>query len=318
MRIILAQPRGFCAGVDRAITIVEKALKRYQPPVYVRHEIVHNRRVVDNLKAKGVKFVEKIELIPDESIVVFSAHGVSQKVERDTLERGLQPIDATCPLVSKVHLEGQRYAARGYEVVLIGHENHPEVEGTLGQIPGPVFLVSDLKDVAALKIRDPEKVAYITQTTLSVDDTRDVIAALRQRFPKITGPDVRDICYATQNRQAAVRKLAAQVDLILVVGAQNSSNSNRLCEVGRDSGVPSHLVEDPAKVDPEWLHGRETIGISAGASTPEELVQDLIEKLREFTDLEVSTMDGIEENVRFSLPASLQEAETPAKSESVL
>ena len=318
MRIILAQPRGFCAGVDRAITIVEKALKRYQPPVYVRHEIVHNRRVVDNLKAKGVKFVEKIELIPDESIVVFSAHGVSQKVERDTLERGLQPIDATCPLVSKVHLEGQRYAARGYEVVLIGHENHPEVEGTLGQIPGPVFLVSDLKDVAALKIRDPEKVAYITQTTLSVDDTRDVIAALRQRFPKITGPDVRDICYATQNRQAAVRKLAAQVDLILVVGAQNSSNSNRLCEVGRDSGVPSHLVEDPTKVDPEWLHGRETIGISAGASTPEELVQDLIEKLREFADLEVSTMDGIEENVRFSLPASLQEAETPAKSESVL
>ena len=318
MRIILAQPRGFCAGVDRAITIVEKALKRYQPPVYVRHEIVHNRRVVDNLKAKGVKFVEKIELIPDESIVVFSAHGVSQKVERDTLERGLQPIDATCPLVSKVHLEGQRYAAKGYEVVLIGHENHPEVEGTLGQIPGPVFLVSDLKDVAALKIRDPEKVAYITQTTLSVDDTRDVIAALRQRFPKITGPDVRDICYATQNRQAAVRKLAAQVDLILVVGAQNSSNSNRLCEVGRDSGVPSHLVEDPTKVDPEWLHGRETIGISAGASTPEELVQDLIEKLREFTDLEVSTMDGIKENVRFSLPASLQEAETPAKSESVL
>ena len=318
MRIILAQPRGFCAGVDRAITIVEKALKRYQPPVYVRHEIVHNRRVVDNLKAKGVKFVEKIELIPDESIVVFSAHGVSQKVERDTLERGLQPIDATCPLVSKVHLEGQRYAAKGYEVVLIGHENHPEVEGTLGQIPGPVFLVSDLKDVAALKIRDPEKVAYITQTTLSVDDTRDVIAALRQRFPKITGPDVRDICYATQNRQAAVRKLAAQVDLILVVGAQNSSNSNRLCEVGRDSGVPSHLVEDPAKVDPEWLHGRETIGISAGASTPEELVQDLIEKLREFADLEVSTMDGIKENVRFSLPASLQEAETPAKSESVL
>ena len=306
MRIILAQPRGFCAGVDRAITIVEKALKRYQPPVYVRHEIVHNRRVVDNLKAKGVKFVEKIELIPDESIVVFSAHGVSQKVEQDTLERGLQPIDATCPLVSKVHLEGRRYATKGYEVILIGHENHPEVEGTLGQIPGPVFLVSDLKDVAALKIRDPEKVAYITQTTLSVDDTRDVIAALRQRFPKIMGPDVRDICYATQNRQAAVRKLAAQVDLILVVGAQNSSNSNRLCEVGRDSGVPSHLVEDPAKVDPEWLHGRETIGITAGASTPEELVQDLIEKLREFADLEVSTMDGIKENVRFSLPASLQ------------
>ncbi|MCY4428613.1 MAG: 4-hydroxy-3-methylbut-2-enyl diphosphate reductase [Halieaceae bacterium] len=317
MRIILAQPRGFCAGVDRAITIVEKALEQYQPPIYVRHEIVHNRQVVDNLKSKGVKFVEKIELIPDESIVVFSAHGVSQKVEQDTLERGLQPIDATCPLVSKVHLEGQRYAAKGFEVVLIGHENHPEVEGTLGQIPGPVFLVSDLKDVAALKIRDPEKVAYITQTTLSVDDTRDVIAALRQRFPKITGPDVRDICYATQNRQAAVRKLATLVDLILVVGADNSSNSNRLCEVGIGSGVPSHLVEDPAKVDPEWLHGRETIGITAGASTPEELVQDLIESLREFADLEVSTMDGIEENVHFGLPASLQEAEAATESESV-
>ena len=308
MKVILAQPRGFCAGVDRAIEIVEKALSLYSPPVYVRHEIVHNRRVVENLKAQGVKFVEEIEQIPDGSIAVFSAHGVSQKVEQDASKRDLQPIDATCPLVSKVHKEGQRYSAKGYDVILIGHENHPEVEGTLGQISGPVLLVSDVKDIAALKVRDPEKVAYITQTTLSVDDTRDIIKALRQRFPKIAGPDIKDICYATQNRQAAVRALAAQVDLMLVVGAKNSSNSNRLCEVGSDSGVPSHLVEDPSHINPKWLRGIETIGITAGASTPEELVQDLIETLQEHGDLEISTMDGIEENVRFGLPPVLQKA----------
>ena len=308
MKVILAQPRGFCAGVDRAIEIVEKALNFYNPPVYVRHEIVHNRRVVDNLKAQGVKFVEDIAQIPDGAIAVFSAHGVSQKVEQDASKRDLQPIDATCPLVSKVHKEGQRYSTKGYDVILIGHENHPEVEGTLGQISGPVLLVSDVKDIATLKVRDPEKVAYITQTTLSVDDTRDIIKALRQRFPKIAGPDIKDICYATQNRQAAVRALATQVDLMLVVGAKNSSNSNRLCEVGSDSGVPSHLVEDPLHINPKWLRGIETIGITAGASTPEELVQDLIETLREHGDLEISTMDGIEENVRFGLPPILQKA----------
>ena len=306
MRVILAQPRGFCAGVERAIEIVETALRQYGPPVYVRHEIVHNRRVVEKLKTKGARFVEEIEQIPDGAITVFSAHGVSKKVEQDASLRSLQPIDATCPLVSKVHNEGRRYAARGYDIILIGHKDHPEVEGTMGQIPGTVLLVSDLEDVEALKVRDPKKVAYITQTTLSVDDTREVISALRRRFPLIKGPDVKDICYATQNRQAAVRSLAAQVDLMLVVGAQNSSNSNRLCEVGKDSGVPSYLIDDPAKINPEWLIGKESIGITAGASTPEELVQELIEKLGMYADLEISTMDGIVENVHFSLPASMQ------------
>ena len=225
--------------------------------------------------------------------------------------RGLRPLDATCPLVSKVHIEGRRYAANGYDIILIGHENHPEVEGTVGQIPGPVFLVGDVDGVEALQVRDPDKVAYITQTTLSVDDTLDVISALRRRFPKIVGPDVKDICYATQNRQAAVRTLASIVDLVLVVGAQNSSNSNRLCEVSNDSGVPSYLVEDPSKLDPAWLRGKKSIGITVGASTPEELVHDLIEKLREYTDLEISTMDGIVENVRFSLPPALDRAAAP-------
>ena len=307
MRVILAQPRGFCAGVDRAIAIAEGALKLYEPPVYVRHEIVHNQRVVQNLKAKGVRFVEEIYQIPDNAIAVFSAHGVSRKVQQDASERGLESLDATCPLVSKVHKEGQRYASKGYDVILIGHENHPEVEGTLGQIPGPVHLVSNVGDVQALEVRDPAKVAYITQTTLSVDDTREVIKALQRRFPNIAGPNTKDICYATQNRQTAVRALAAEVDLMLVVGAHNSSNSNRLCEVSSVSGAPSHLVEDPAKIDPELLQGIETIGITAGASTPEELVQELIEKLSEFANLELSTMEGVVENVRFGLPSSLRE-----------
>ncbi len=308
MRVILAQPRGFCAGVERAIEIVEAALEQYGPPIYVRHEIVHNPRVVENLKAKGVRFVEEIDQVPRGAIAVFSAHGVSKKVEEDASMRDLRSLDATCPLVTKVHKEGRRYAARGYDIILIGHENHPEVEGTVGQIPGPVLLVSDAKGVEALEVRDPGKVAYITQTTLSVDDTREVISALRRRFPKIVGPDVKDICYATQNRQAAVRALAARVDLMLVVGAQNSSNSNRLCEVSSDSGVPSYLIEDPSMLDPGWLVGMESIGIAAGASTPEELVHELIDKLREHADLEISTMDGIEENVRFSLPDSLDPA----------
>ena len=311
MQVILAQPRGFCAGVERAIEIVEAALQQYGPPIYVRHEIVHNLRVVENLKAKGVRFVEQIDQIPNGAITVFSAHGVSEKVEQDASVRGLRPLDATCPLVSKVHIEGRRYAVNGYDIILIGHENHPEVEGTVGQIPGPVFLVSDVDGVEALQVRDPDKVAYITQTTLSVDDTLDVISALRRRFPKIVGPDVKDICYATQNRQAAVRTLASIVDLVLVVGAQNSSNSNRLCEVSNDSGVPSYLVEDPSKLVPAWLRGKKSIGITAGASTPEELVHDLIEKLREYTDLEISTMDGIVENVRFSLPPALDRAAAP-------
>jgi 4-hydroxy-3-methylbut-2-enyl diphosphate reductase len=301
MQVILAQPRGFCAGVDRAIEIVERALHQYGPPIYVRHEIVHNRRVVEDLKAKGVRFVDRVEQIPNGAITVFSAHGVSEKVEQDASVRSLRTLDATCPLVSKVHIEGSRYAAKGYDIILIGHENHPEVEGTVGQIPGRVLLVSDVGDVEMLQVRDPDKVAYITQTTLSVDDTRDVIAALRNRFPKITGPDVKEICYATQNRQAAVRTLASIVDLVLVVGAQNSSNSNRLCEVSNASGVPSYLIEDSSAFDPAWLHGKKSVGITAGASTPENLVQDLIAKLREYVDVELSTMDGIVENVHFSL-----------------
>ncbi len=312
IRVILAQPRGFCAGVERAIAIVEAALKQYGPPVYVRHEIVHNQRVVENLKAKGVRFVEEIEQVPDGAITVFSAHGVSRKVEKDASVRNLIPIDATCPLVTKVHKEGQRYAKRGYDVVLIGHENHPEVEGTMGQIPGTVYLVSDVQDVEELKVNDPEKVAYVTQTTLSVDDTRDVITALRKRFPNIAGPDIKDICYASQNRQSAARELAAQVDLVLVVGAHNSSNSNRLREVSIDSGVSSYLVEEPSQIDPKWLQGNKVVGITAGASTPEELVHGVIEKLREYVDLEISTMDGIVENVHFSLPVSLDQT-APAR-----
>ena len=308
MQVILAQPRGFCAGVDRAIEIVERVLHQYGPPIYVRHEIVHNRRVVEDLKAKGVRFVDRVEQIPNGAITVFSAHGVSEKVEQDASVRSLRTLDATCPLVSKVHIEGSRYAAKGYDIILIGHENHPEVEGTVGQIPGRVLLVSDVGDVEMLQVRDPDKVAYITQTTLSVDDTRDVISALRNRFPKITGPDVKEICYATQNRQAAVRTLASIVDLVLVVGAQNSSNSNRLCEVSNASGVPSYLIEDSSAFDPAWLHGKKSVGITAGASTPEELVQDLIAKLREYVDVELSTMDGIVENVRFSLFPKLSQA----------
>ena len=307
LHVILAQPRGFCAGVERAVTIVEKALGIFDAPVYVRHEIVHNKRVVANLKAKGVTFVEEVEQIPEGAIAVFSAHGVSEKVERAAEAHRLRPIDATCPLVTKVHREGQRYSAMGYDIVLIGHKNHPEVEGTLGRIPGPVHLVGTAAEVDALEVGDADKVAYITQTTLSVDDTREVIEALRRRFPNIVGPDVKDICYATQNRQAAVRELAKHVDLILVVGAQNSSNSKRLCEVARDSGTPSHLVEDPAQADPEWLRGKQTIGITAGASTPEDLVQELIEMLRGHADLEISKMEGIVENVQFALPRTLQE-----------
>ena len=311
VRVILAQPRGFCAGVERAIDIVEEALKQYGPPIYVRHEIVHNPRVVEDLRAKGVRFVEQLDQVPAGAVTVFSAHGVSRKVEQDAAARDLRSLDATCPLVTKVHVEGRRYAERGYDIILIGHENHPEVEGTIGQIPGPVLLVSSVADVQALRVRDPARVAYITQTTLSVDDTRDVIDALRRRFPRIVGPDVKDICYATQNRQSAVRELASLVDVVLVVGARNSSNSNRLCEVGSDSGTQSYLVEHPSQFDPAWLEGKKSIGITAGASTPEELVQDVIARLREHVDPQISTMDGIVETVRFSLPPQLASAGAP-------
>ncbi len=305
LQVVLAQPRGFCAGVVRAVDIVERALDIYGPPVYVRHEIVHNRHVVETLKARGARFVEEVDEIPEGAVTVFSAHGVSARVEGDAQLRDLHVIDATCPLVTKVHKEGQRYATRGYEVVLIGHPGHPEVEGTVGQIEGTVHIVSDLADVEALAPADPAKLAYVTQTTLSVDDTREIIAALTRRFPAIVGPDVKDICYATQNRQTAVRKLAEEVDLILVVGARNSSNSNRLREIGQDMGRPSYLIEDASALDRAWLDGVTRVGVTAGASAPEALVQDVISRLAEWRRISVQILDGIEENVHFKLPAEL-------------
>ena len=308
MRVILSKPRGFCAGVTRAIDIVELALKKYGPPVYVRHEIVHNKRVVEDLKAKGAVFVEELDEVPDGAHTVFSAHGVSKKVADVAGTRDLPVIDATCPLVAKVHKEGQRYSAKDYDIILIGHEGHPEVIGTMGRIPGKVYLVSTAEDVGKLKVRDPDKLAYVTQTTLSVDDTRDVIEALKVRFPTVVGPDVKDICYATQNRQSAVRELAGQVDLLLVVGAQNSSNSKRLSEIGKELNVPSYLIDDASALDENWLVDIETVGITAGASAPEKLVQDLIKRLGELVDIEVEEVDGINENVQFKLPKELREA----------
>jgi len=307
MRVILAEPRGFCAGVVRAIDIVELALKKYGPPVYVRHEIVHNRRVVEDLKAKGAVFVEELDEVPDGAHTVFSAHGVSQKVADTAEKRDLPVIDATCPLVAKVHKEGQRYAKSDYEVILIGHEGHPEVVGTMGRIPGRVHLVSTAEDVATLNVEDETKLSYVTQTTLSVDDTRDVIEALRRRFPQVVGPDVKDICYATQNRQTAVRELAQKVDVLLVVGAQNSSNSNRLREIGEEMQIPSYLIDDASALDPAWINGAGTVGISAGASAPEALVQELIARLSELDEIEVEHLDGISENVQFKLPNELRD-----------
>jgi len=303
----LAQPRGFCAGVERAIEIVERALKLYGPPVYVRHEIVHNKHVVEDLKAKGAIFVEEVTEVPKGAITVFSAHGVSEAVEDESGARSLSVIDATCPLVAKVHNQGKRYARKNYEVILIGHEGHPEVEGTMGRIRGTVHLVSSAADALVLEVNDPDMLAYVTQTTLSVDDTREVIEALKSRFPKIIGPDVKDICYATQNRQAAVRELAKAVDVLLVVGAQNSSNSNRLREIGEEMGVPSYLIDDLHGLNRKWLDGRKAVGVTAGASAPEELVQELIEGLREIEDIQLETLDGIEESVYFHLPHPLRE-----------
>ena len=312
MKLILAQPRGFCAGVERAVEIVELALKKYGPPVYVRHEIVHNKRVVEKLRAKGARFVDEIDEIPDGAITIFSAHGVSERVADSAAGRDLPVIDATCPLVAKVHREGQRYAEKGFDVILIGHEGHPEVEGTRGRIPGGVHLVSSVADVGRVKVRDPERVSYITQTTLSVDDTRAIIDRLTERFPKIVGPDVKDICYATQNRQQAVRMLAQQVDVILVVGSPNSSNSNRLREIGAELNVPSYLIDDANIVNPAWFVGVESVGLTAGASAPEELVNEVLDRLAQFGPIEVTNLEGIEENVRFKLPEVLWEvAQSP-------
>jgi 4-hydroxy-3-methylbut-2-enyl diphosphate reductase len=309
MKIILAQPRGFCAGVERAIEIVERALVKYGPPVYVRHEIVHNKRVVDELRAKGAIFVEEVSEIPPGAVTIFSAHGVARQVENDASLRGLTVIDATCPLVAKVHKEGQRYSHLGHEVILIGHEGHPEVEGTLGQIDGRVYLISSATDVESLEVEDPEHLAYVTQTTLSVDDTRDIIDALKRRFPAIKGPDVNDICYATQNRQQAVRRLAGAVDILLVIGAKNSSNSNRLREIGAEIDVPSYLIDDATALDPAWLEGKETVGVTAGASAPEALVEELVARLKELGCRSVTTLNGLVENVRFKLPPEVRDLE---------
>jgi len=306
LRIVLAQPRGFCAGVHRAIEIVERALQIYGPPVYVRHEIVHNKWVVDDLRSKGVVFVGEVDEIPDGAITIFSAHGISEKVEVNAKSRDLPIIDATCPLVTKVHREAQRYEAEGREIVLIGHEGHPEVEGTSGRVHG-VLLVQRASDVAALKVRDPDKLAYVTQTTLSVDDTRDIIAALRARFPSIAGPELRDICYATQNRQNAVRELAKQVDLVLVIGSGNSSNSNRLRNLAAEIGVPAYLIDDARGIQPQWFDNISAVGITAGASAPEHLVQGVIDAIGTLRPTQLETMPGEPENTRFKLPPEAME-----------
>jgi 4-hydroxy-3-methylbut-2-enyl diphosphate reductase len=310
IRVVLAQPRGFCAGVERAIEIVERAIEKYGPPIYVRHEIVHNRHVVERLRAKGARFVDEIDEIPPGAVTIFSAHGVASAIETRAGERGLPVIDATCPLVSKVHIEGQRYANQGREIILIGHAGHPEIEGTMGRITGKVHLISRPEEVARLQVSNPKKLAFITQTTLSVDDTRAVIEALKARFPEIVGPDTKDICYATQNRQRATLELAKIVDVVLVVGAPNSSNSNRLREIAAEFGVPSYLIEDANALNPAWLDGVEAVGITAGASAPDELVEELVERLAQMGEIEIQRLSGVTENVRFRMPAQL--AEPPA------
>ena len=307
MRVILAQPRGFCAGVVRAIDIVERALEKFGAPVYVRHEIVHNQHVVNGLKDKGARFVDELDEVPEGAVTVFSAHGVPRAVVNDAKARNLPVLDATCPLVSKVHAQSRHYVRNGRTLILIGHEGHPEVEGTIGQVNAPVHIIATAADVAALTLATDAPVAYVTQTTLSVDETKDVIVALKARFSDIVGPDTSDICYATQHRQTAVRELCRQVEVLLVVGANNSSNSNRLKEIGVEEGVPSYLIADGAALDLEWVRGRKVIGLTAGASAPEELVLDVIAALRRLEDVEVSQMNGTPEDIVFQLPAVLRE-----------
>jgi 4-hydroxy-3-methylbut-2-enyl diphosphate reductase len=313
LSIILAQPRGFCAGVDRAIEIVEQALKLYGAPVYVRHEIVHNKWVVEDLRAKGVIFVGEVDEIPDGAITVFSAHGISEKVENSARLRDLPVIDATCPLVTKVHKEAQRYEASGKQIILIGHKGHPEVEGTSGRVKNGVLLVQTVEDVGELEVENPDNLAYVTQTTLSVDDTKDIIAALKARFPTIAGPDLRDICYATQNRQNAVRDLAAQVDLVLVIGSANSSNSNRLRDLAGEMGKPAHLIDDARGLQPHWFDGIAAVGITAGASAPEHLVEGVVKAIGTMRPTLITTMQGDLENTRFKLPPEVTGEKTLKK-----
>ena len=311
VEILLANPRGFCAGVDRAIEIVERALENFGAPVYVRHEVVHNKYVVDVLKKKGAVFVEELDEIPDGSVVIFSAHGVSKQVRANAAKRNLQIFDAICPLVTKVHMEVGRYQNEGRECILIGHAGHPEVEGTLGQhqpgdgAGGGMYLVESVQDVEHLTVRNPGRLAYVTQTTLSMDDTREIIHALRQRFPDIAGPKKNDICYATQNRQDAVKKLAGECDLVLVVGSQNSSNSTRLKEISQKIGATAYLIDRADEIQPQWLHNCRRIGITAGASAPEILVQDVISRLQQLLPCSVREESGTRENVTFSLPREL-------------
>jgi 4-hydroxy-3-methylbut-2-enyl diphosphate reductase len=311
-KVILANPRGFCAGVDRAIEIVERALELFGAPIYVRHEVVHNRHVVEGLRARGTVFVDELDEVPDGGTVIYSAHGVSLAVHAEGRQRGLRVFDATCPLVTKVHLEVSRHADAGRECILIGHKGHPEVEGTMGQYDtshgGVMYLVETPEDVAGLQVVNPDELAFVTQTTLSVDDTLRVIAALRERFPAIQGPRKDDICYATQNRQDAVKQLAQQCDVILVVGSPNSSNSNRLRELAENSGVTAHLIDEADQIEAAWLQGKQVIGVTAGASAPEEIVSGVIEKLREHGVLSVDESQGKKEPVTFSLPAELKKS----------
>ena len=310
MKILLANPRGFCAGVDRAIEIVERAIELHGAPIHVRHEVVHNRHVVDGLRAKGAVFVEELDEVPDGATVIFSAHGVSSAVEREAAARGLEVYDATCPLVTKVHMEVVKYAREGREVILIGHAGHPEVEGTMGRYDtsagGRIVLVQSVEEVGRLEVEDPSRLAFVSQTTLSVDDTEEVIAALRARFPTIAAPKREDICYATQNRQDAVKQLCREVDLLLVVGAPNSSNSNRLAELGGRAGVESHLINSAAEIDPAWLEGRRAVGVTAGASAPEVLVAGVIERLRDAGGETAEELAGIVETVTFAIPRTLR------------
>ena len=310
MEIRLANPRGFCAGVDRAIDIVNRALEVFGPPIHVRHEVVHNRYVVEDLRQRGAVFVEELHEVPDDAIVIFSAHGVSKAVQEEAERRQLQVFDATCPLVTKVHMEVIRYAREGRESILIGHAGHPEVEGTMGQYDksygGDIYLVEDEADVASLTVRDESKLAFVTQTTLSVDDTARVIDALRPRFPAILGPKREDICYATTNRQDAVRQLALECGLVLVVGSVNSSNSNRLRELAERCGADAYLIDEPSQINADWLKGKTTVGVTAGASAPEDLVQQVIATLKSLGGKDAEEIPGREENIRFSMPKALR------------
>lgn len=309
MEIVLANPRGFCAGVDRAIEIVERAIEVFGAPIYVRHEVVHNRHVVDGLRERGAVFVEELWEVPEKSTVIFSAHGVSKEIQNEAKERKLQVFDATCPLVTKVHIEVHHHAAEQREIVFIGHAGHPEVEGTMGQYSNPeggIYLVESPEDVANLEVKDPSNLAYVTQTTLSIDDTQAVVDALKRRFPQIVGPKKDDICYATQNRQDAVKKLAAQCDVILVVGSPNSSNSNRLREIAEKMGKKAYLIDDAGELQQDWITDSQRVGVTAGASAPEILVQNVVAKLKAWGGQTITEKTGIEERVVFSLPKDLR------------